>query len=233
MLGILGGTSFLGSSPLEQAERVNLSTEYGEVTLLKQDNMAFIPRHGLDTYLPPHKINHQAHLLAFQTLGVSRIISFGSTGGLNKKMAPGTFVLTDDIFSPFRVVSFMQDELKMVVPEQDSAWRKRVADSLLEQNIPFHNGGTYVETLGPRFESPAEIRWLASVGDVVGMTCAAEFTLACELKLPLVILAMVDNWANGISDQSLSPDEFRAQSARNQELVLKAFSALSSISTTD
>ena len=41
----------------------------------------------------------------------------------------------------------------------------------------------YAQTLGPRFETPAEVRALARVADMVGMTIAAEAVLAGEAAL--------------------------------------------------
>ena len=47
---------------------------------------------------------------------------------------------------------------------------------------PVVDGGVYVETRGPRFETPAEIRWLATLGDIVGMTAASEATLIATVS---------------------------------------------------
>ena len=40
---------------------------------------------------------------------------------------------------------------------------------------------------------------MAQYGDVVGMTGANEAELMCELRMPMAMLAMVDNFANGIT----------------------------------
>lgn len=61
------------------------------------------------------------------------------------------------------------------------------------------HGGVYTQTQGPRFETPSEIKWLGTHGDVVGMTCGHEATLAAELKVPYAMVCMVDNMANGMS----------------------------------
>ena len=48
-----------------------------------------------------------------------------------------------------------------------------------------HNGGTYVCTEGPRFETPAEIKMFHMLGgDTVGMTNVPEVNLANEAELP-------------------------------------------------
>ena len=50
-----------------------------------------------------------------------------------------------------------------------------------EQGLTIHNGGTYVCTEGPRFETPAEIKMFHMLGgDTVGMTNVPEVNLANE-----------------------------------------------------
>ena len=76
-------------------------------------------------------------------------------------------------------------------------------------STPIVDGGVYVQTIGPRFETPAEIRFFATVGDVVGMTVAAECVLAKEAGLAYAAVCMIDNMANGLDDVGLSLDEFQ------------------------
>ena len=48
-----------------------------------------------------------------------------------------------------------------------------------EQKLSIHNGGTYVCTEGPRFETPAEIKMFHMLGgDTVGMTNVPEVNLS-------------------------------------------------------
>lgn len=58
----------------------------------------------------------------------------------------------------------------------------------------------YVNTVGPRFETRAEIRSYRNAGGaVVGMTCGYEWTLCSEILLPYVLISVVDNACNGLS----------------------------------
>ena len=65
------------------------------------------------------------------------------------------------------------------------------------------DGGVYWQTLGPRFETPAEIRLIAAHADVVGMTIASECIVAGELGLDYAALCVVDNLANGLGEGEL------------------------------
>ena len=90
--------------------------------------------------------------------------------------------------------------------------------SLLSSFSPLPSG-TYTQTRGPRFETPAEIRMLATAGHVVGMTCAHEATLCLEAGLPYAVICMVDNMANGVAGTEISYDEFRAGVRRNLDTM--------------
>ena len=86
--------------------------------------------------------------------------------------------------------------------------------------------GVYTQTRGPRFETPAEIRMLAMAGDVVGMTCAHEATLAKEMGLPYAVVCMVDNLANGLGDRAVTYDEFKEGVRRNLETMERVLGAV-------
>jgi 5'-methylthioadenosine phosphorylase len=74
--------------------------------------------------------------------------------------------------------------------------------------IALQNGGTYLCTDGPRFETPAEIRVFAGWGaDVVGMTGVPEATLAREAQISYAGVSIVTNLAAGISPEPLTQGE--------------------------
>ena len=68
--------------------------------------------------------------------------------------------------------------------------------------------GVYVATLGPSYETPAEIRMMRTIGaDVVGMSTVPEVVTARHLGLEVLGLSLVTNLAAGISTSPLSHDE--------------------------
>ena len=71
-----------------------------------------------------------------------------------------------------------------------------------------HNGGTYVCTEGPRFETPAEIKMFSLLGgDTVGMTNVPEVNLANEAEIAYATISMITNYAAGISKTVLTHHE--------------------------
>jgi 5'-methylthioadenosine phosphorylase len=89
-----------------------------------------------------------------------------------------------------------------------SRTRSRVAEVAGQYNIDIKQGGVYVCTEGPRFESAAEIRMYASWGgDVVGMTSVPEVILAKESEMCYATVAMITNYCTGISEHPLTHAE--------------------------
>ena len=99
------------------------------------------------------------------------IVSTTAVGSLNTDFAPGHFVLVDQFldFTKSRVSTFFDGNGKKVVHlgvgnPYSPALRKVIMEAASELNIDAHNGGTYVCTEGPRFETPAEIKDVQNAG---------------------------------------------------------------------
>ena len=95
--------------------------------------------------------------------------------------------------------------------------REAVISVLQEKGYHPITQGSYIQTIGPRFETRAEIRLYKDYFDVVGMTGAAEATLAQELGLGLCMVGIVDNMGHGLGDP-LSVESFQALQAKNHTL---------------
>lgn len=219
-LAIVGGTSLLESSLFRAATPRPFSTPYGPVTLLEHNGMLFLQRHGLKTYTPPHHINHRANIHALHQAGAERVLSIGSVGSMRDTIPPGTLVVTDDFYAPHLGLSFFDDQQGHKAPGFHPQWRQTLLDTWQRSDLsPPHIGGIYWQTLGPRFETPAEIRILQPHVHVVGMTIASECILAGELDLPYAAICMVDNFANGLCEKPLSYASFKAQVRDNAVLL--------------
>ena len=60
--------------------------------------------------------------------------------------------------------------------------------------------GTYFQTIGPRFETKAEIRLYKAFFDFVGMTGSQEATLSQEQGMGLCMVGLVDNMCHGLGE---------------------------------
>jgi purine nucleoside phosphorylase len=199
-----------GADPVE-GERVTL--DVGGVLPVEAtdgDDIVGIPRHGFDHSIPAHLVDHRSNIRAACALGCDRVLAVGSVGSLDKDLKVGMMICPEDFYAPETAPSFYRDPRGHSVPGFDPEWRQIVVSawgSLTETELEV--GGVYAQTIGPRFETPAEVRALAERADMVGMTIAAETVLAGEATLPYAAVCTVDNMANGIEDTQLTVDEYR------------------------
>ena len=219
MLAIIGGTSLLQSKLFCSCKEVSVQTEYGSVEVLRGDHFLFLQRHGKNSTTPPHEINHLANLAALNILGTSKIVAINSTGSLKRALVPGSLVIPDDYFNLFNIPTFFNNELKFTIPGMDENLRQLIIETALANNIQVIPSGVYFQTRGPSLETPAEIKFISKIGDVVGMTMANEAILAKELSLKFASICSVDNFANGISNTQLTIEEIHEYQSLNLEKI--------------
>jgi len=222
-LGVIAGSALRDSEFARDGRRVT----HGGVDMLEVDGALVLQRHGLDEWAPPHRIDHRAHVAAFLGAGVNRVLALSSVGSLRTDWPVGTCVLADDCYAPNETPSYHDDPRSHAVPGFDPAWRTIVHDSWSAAvTTPLVDGGVYAQTRGPRFETPAEVRALTRVADLVGMTVASECILTSEVRLPYAAICVVDNLANGLGDAPLTMDEFQAGVRANRERLIADLDAL-------
>ncbi len=220
-LALVGGHSILDSEFAAGARRVDVDVADSTVAVLDAGDHVVLQRHGLDRYTAAHAVDHRANLRALAQLGCDRIVALSSVGGLRPELGVGTFLAPDDFIALHLGLSFFDDDPGHRVPGFDAAWRERVVQ-VWSQHVDLRSRGVYWQTIGPRFETPAEIRLLAVHADVVGMTVASECVLAGELGIAYAAVCVVDNLANGVGSAPLTVDEFEAGKAANRSRLLAA-----------
>ncbi len=216
-LAVIGGTGVRESSFGSRARPIIVEG----VTLLDAGDFVILQRHGLDAYVRAHEIDHRANVLALRAAGCDRVLGLSSTGSLRTDWPVGTFVCPDDFYAPQVYDTMFDDATSHTIPGFDPEWRLRVVDAWRAHGAtPIRDGGVYAQTRGPRFETPAEVRALARVGDLVGMTLAAECILTREVGLAYAAMCVVDNLANGLDTAPLTVEEFHAAVLENRNALL-------------
>lgn len=218
MFALIGGTGMTDLPGFVVERKQVVRTRHGEATLLEGHlgdiSLTFLPRHGEGHTVPPHRINYRANMLALQERNVKRIIATAAVGSLNQAMRPGDFVLVSDFidFTRERPITIFDRPGEVVHTDFTHTYcpeLRHILECTAEPvPVPVHHAGTYLCADGPRYETPAEIRMFAQWGaDVVGMTGVPEVVFAHELGMCYATVAIVTNWAAGISPSRLSHQE--------------------------
>ena len=102
-----------------------------------------------------------------------------------------------------------------IIPVLDAGLRERLIHAAAGSGVDVSPEGIYVQTIGPRLETKAEIAMLRGFGDVVGMTMAHEATLCQEVGLAYASICSVDNYCHGIIDTPLTAEEIIQRAGEN------------------
>lgn len=210
------------------------------VAAVEGHGASVVQRHGsAGAYVLPHAIDHAANLRPLVEAGCNRALSICSVGSLDAGLVVGSFVCPHDFIALQTTVTTFDDPRGHAMPGFDAAWREEVlsawncggeagegGDEVAAIAGPLRDGGVYWQTNGPRFETPAEIGLIAAHADLVGMTMASECVVAGELGLAYAAICVVDNLANGIGAQPLSPAEVEAHREANAQRLRVALDAL-------
>lgn len=196
-------------SLLENVEEIKLETPYGApsdlIALAAVDGkqVAFLPRHGKNHPLPPHRIPYQANLWAMRELGVKKIIGPCAAGSLKTDVKPGEFVICDQFVdrTSGRSDTFYDGPVTTHVSAADpycSKLRHLAAEVCKDLKIPAKKTGTVVVVQGPRFSTRSESKWFASQGwEVINMTQYPECFLARELEMCYVNISLITDYDVG------------------------------------
>lgn len=156
-------------------------------------------------------------------LGARTLLVTNAAGGLNRSFSPGDLMLIDDhinllwrnpLSGPVHA-----DEARYpdMARPYDPALQRMAERVAIEHGIRVRRG-VYVATLGPSYETPAEIRmmqWLG--GDAVGMSTVPEVLVARAQGARVLGISLITNYAAGIMPAPLSHDEVVAAGAAARE----------------
>jgi purine-nucleoside phosphorylase len=165
----------------------------------------------------------------FGRMAVRAVILTNAAGGINLNYQQGALVLIRDhinLQGANPLVGPNDDRFGVRFPDMTHAYEKSHRELALEEarklGMTLHEG-VYAALLGPNYETPAEIRYLRTVGaDLVGMSTVLEVIAARHMGIKVLAISCVTNMAAGILDQPLSHQEVMETGAR----VKSSFEAL-------
>ena len=146
----------------------------------------------------------------FARMGVKAIILTNAAGGVKREFIEGRLVVISDHINLLCVNPLAgpnEDKFGARFPDMTAAYDKRFRELTLAEGrlLSINLGeGVYAAVAGPSYETPAEVRYLRSIGaDLVGMSTVPEVIAARHSGLRVLGISCVTNAAAGVLDQPL------------------------------
>jgi purine-nucleoside phosphorylase len=177
---------------------------------------------------------HDLRTVTFATrvlglLGVKTLILTNAAGGVNTGFSQGALMVIDDhlnLIGSNPLVGANEERFGPRFPDMTEVYSSRLraaADRAARAiGLPLPHG-VYVALLGPSYETPAEIRYLRTIGaDAVGMSTAPEAIVARHMGMEVLGLSCITNMAAGVLPQPLDHSEVMetARRVRGQFIAL-------------
>jgi purine-nucleoside phosphorylase len=150
----------------------------------------------------------------FARMGVKAIILTNAAGGIKKELTQGRLVVISDHINLQGANPLMganDEKFGVRFPDMSAAYDKTFRELTLAEGrrLGIELGeGVYAALAGPSYETPAEIRYLRTIGaDLVGMSTVPEVIAARHAGLRVLGISCVTNAAAGILDQPLDHKE--------------------------
>lgn len=150
----------------------------------------------------------------FALMGLKAIILTNAAGGINMKFGQGALVAINDhinLQGANPLSGPNDDRFGPRFPDLSEAYNKVYRKIAFEEarrlNIELFEG-VYAALAGPSYETPAEIRYLRTIGaDLVGMSTVPEVIVARHMGINVLAISCVTNMAAGILDQTINHQE--------------------------
>jgi len=200
--GVLSDYTLLKSIPFTEVPNLVPATFHnGEIQLLEYQDKKLIGLTGRLHYYEGYsskEITFPVRVL--KQLGIKTIIMSNASGGLNENYKGGELVLVKDHINllpehPLR--GEQDDRLGLRFPDMSNAYdkelRQLVTAAAEKLNIKLKEG-VYVGFQGPSLETPAEYKFLHTIGaDMTGMSTVPEVIVANHAGIKVICFSIVTN----------------------------------------
>lgn len=174
-----------------------------------------------------HQVTFPIRVLA--RLGIGAMVVTNAAGGINADYGKGALVVLRDhinLQGQNPLTGANDDRLGLRHPDMTDAYNARFRRLALDEaqrlGVEVHEG-VYAAVAGPSFETPAEIRFLRTIGaDLVGMSTVHEVIVARHMGIAVLGLSLVTNKAAGVSGEAIFHEDVMEIGRR----IEKQFTAL-------
>ena len=147
-------------------------------------------------------------------LGVKQIILTNAAGGINTGFAQGALMVIDDhinLLGGNPLIGPNDERFGPRFPDMTEVYSSHlrgIADAAAKaRGVPVAHG-IYAALHGPSYETPAEIRYLRTIGaDAVGMSTVPEAIAARHMGIEVLGISCITNMAAGVLPHPINHDE--------------------------
>lgn len=241
-IGIITGSGTYALPDFDGATPREVATGFGPATVT-EGRFAGLDVLHVSRHLPghprlSHQVTHQANIAALRDLGADAIVAVTVCGAIDPTVPLGSLIVFDDLH--FLVNRLPDGSICTLHTEPgkpgrghwvyESPFSAGVRGALLEgareAGLTARDGGCYGHVDGPRFNTRAEIRSLASVGvTAVSQTAGPETVLCGEAEIPFGLLGYATDYANGVMDEPTPVQTLIDLVDRSAESFAKALTA--------
>jgi purine-nucleoside phosphorylase len=187
----------------------------GQLVIGKVDGVEVVGMQGRVHLYEGYSVKDVAFpIRAFSRMGVKAVILTNAAGGIRKEFTQGRLVAISDhinLQSANPLSGPNNEKFGTRFPDMSTAYDKQFRELLLAEGRARGvelGEGVYTALAGPSYETPAEIRYLKTIGaDLVGMSTVPEVIAARHSGMRVLGISCVTNPAAGILDQPLDHKE--------------------------
>ncbi len=182
---------------------------YGKNVVAMQGRVHYYEGYSMDKVVMPVRL--------MKLMGAKKLLLTNAAGGINSSFEPGTLMAINDhitSFVPSPLIGSNPDSLGVRFPDMSKVYDRELLeilhDTAKELDIDLKDG-VYLQTTGPNYETPAEIKMYKTLGaDAVGMSTACEAMTAMHMGMRIAGISCITNLAAGISKTALNHEEVKA-----------------------
>lgn len=181
--------------------------------VMMQGRIHYYEGYSMEDVVLPIRLMHR--------MGADLLFLTNASGSVNPEFQAGDFMLiTDHImnFVPSPLIGQNEEALGCRFPDMSEIYSRELRESVKriarELGIPLREG-VYIQTSGPNFETPAEVRMCRVLGaDAVGMSTACEAVAARHMGMKICGISCISNLGAGLSPETLRDEDVRITAAR-------------------
>lgn len=194
----------------------------GRLVIGKVENVAVAAMQGRVHFYEGYSLKDIIFpMRVFGRMGIRAAILTNAAGGINLGFKQGTLIVMRDhinLQGSNPLIGPNDERFGPRFPDMTRAYDKNYRAAALEEARRLGievSEGVYAALAGPSYETPAEIRYLRTIGaDVVGMSTVPEVIAARHMGMRVLGISCVTNMAAGILDKPLDHREVLATGER-------------------